>query len=338
MTKLKEIYQPIEKDLRRTAGIIESSFRKSENRSIVDMGKFLLESPGKRIRPALVILSAKATLADKSSACGKQLIKIASAIELIHMASLLHDDVIDHACFRHNKPTINSKWGKDVAITLGDYLYAVAFELISEEGNPDIIHCISCAAKAMCEGELIQVCERDNMDLLKERYIVIVKKKTASLFAASCRIGALVSNGSRPFYRALEGYGLNLGIAFQIVDDYLDLVGEEKRLGKKPGQDIGVGEMTLPVLNLLESVPAKKRKEIKTLLVSTKDKLALKKLKSQIFNSDAVHKTKKAVSFYIGKAREKLEALPSSKYKESLISLAGFIAERGFSNSPDCNP
>ena len=316
MALLKEIYRPIEKELNDVDTLIGSSFSKSESNSIVNIGEFLLENPGKKIRPVLVILSAKST---QSQVSGQKLTKIASAIELIHMASLLHDDVIDHSEVRHNKPTVNSKWGKDVAITLGDYLYAVAFELISECGNSDIIHCISSAAKTMCEGELIQVCERDNLDLLKERYIVIVKKKTASLFAASCQTGALISKSPEPLKKALKEYGMNFGIAFQIVDDYLDLVGEEKRLGKNPGQDIGLGEMTLPVLNLLGSMPANKRGTLKTLLASREDKEKLKEIKSMLFNSKASLKTKEAVSSYITLAQEKLNILPHSTYKESLI-------------------
>ena len=124
MRILKEIYKPIEKDLEKVSSLIDISIKKSDNHSIQYMGKFLLGSPGKRLRSALVILSAKAT---RPSASGEKLTKIASAIELIHMASLLHDDVIDHSSTRHHKPTVNSKWGKDVAIVLGDYLYSVAF-------------------------------------------------------------------------------------------------------------------------------------------------------------------------------------------------------------------
>jgi len=334
MIQLKNIYRPIEKDLKEVDNFIRFSFEKSENKSVVNMGGFLLESTGKRMRPALAILSAKAaSLNHRSPVATHQLVKIASAVELIHMASLLHDDVIDHSGIRHNRPTVNSKWGRDVAITLGDYLYSVAFEIISESGAPDIIRCISCATKTMCEGELIQVSERDNLDLLKERYIVIVKKKTASLFAASCQTGALISNSPRAFYGALKEYGLNFGIAFQIVDDYLDLTGEEKNLGKKPGQDIGVGEMTLPILNLLESAPENKRKDLKALLAAKRDKETLKEIRQVLFNSESAFKTKQAVSSYITFAQEKLNILPSSAYKESLISLADFIMEQGFNGS-----
>ena len=343
MTELKKVYQGIGKDLKKVNELIVESFKKSENQSIMKMGGFLMASPGKRIRPALAILSARASLTykpgltrslkERTQNLNRQLVRIASAIELIHIASLLHDDVIDHSRIRHNKPTINSKWGKDVAIVLGDYMYSVAFELISESGNPDIIHCVSCAVKEMSEGELIQVCERDNLDLLKKRYIIIVKKKTASLFAASCQIGALASNSPDFLRSALKEYGINLGIAFQIVDDYLDLVGEEENLGKKPGQDINIGEMTLPLLNLLESVPVTKRKALRILLTSKKDKETLRKIKEMLFDSGAVLKTKEVVTSYVNSATKKLDIFPDSEYKKGLISMAGFIMKRGFNDS-----
>ncbi|MFH1593838.1 MAG: polyprenyl synthetase family protein [Candidatus Omnitrophota bacterium] len=332
MNELKTIYEPIARELGKVNSLIRHPFRKSRPGSIYDLGTFLLASPGKRIRPALTILSAKATLNGEPTTVNHQLTRIAACVELIHMASLLHDDVIDHSHLRHNKPTINSTRGKDIAIALGDYLYSVAFELISECGNADIIHCVSCATKEMCEGELIQVCERENLDLLKERYIIIVKKKTASLFAASCQTGALISKGPLSFFNALKEYGINFGIAFQIVDDFLDLVGDEKSLGKKPGQDLNVGEMTLPVLNLLEAVPANERKDLRRLLSLRRDKKVLLKIRSTLFETDAARKTEDTVSHYLRRARKRLDILPDSTYKESLIALTGFLLKRGFGN------
>lgn len=327
---LRQIYQPIEKELKEIEEILAISLKESKNKSILEMCNFLLESPGKRIRPALVILSSKASLSGQRSTLSRQLPKIAAAMELIHMASLVHDDVIDHSHLRHNKSTINFKWGGDISIALGDYLFAKAFELISAYGNRDILQCISSATKTMCEGELLQVSERDNIDLLKERYIVIIKKKTAMFFAASCQAGALVSNSRKAFQMVLRGYGLNFGIAFQIVDDYLDIIGEEKKLGKAPGQDIGVGEMTLPILNLLQSVSEGERKQLKRLLALKNDKDALRRIKSRIFNRDIEVETKQTASFYTSLAKEKINKLSYSPYKEGLLNLADFIMERGF--------
>ena len=175
--RLKEIYQPIRQELTQVDEVIKTSLSEARNSSILKVNRFLLESGGKRMRPALVILSAKASNRKADSPVNKQLINIAASIELIHMASLIHDDVIDHSQRRHNNPTVNSRWGMDVSITLGDYLYSLAFELISNCGNTDILSCISSATKSMCEGELSQVVERDNLSLLKDRYLMIIKKR-----------------------------------------------------------------------------------------------------------------------------------------------------------------
>lgn len=337
--ELKNIYRPIERELKVIEEVLEASLKESKDQSILRMGSFLLDPPGKRIRPALVILSAKA-LSHKPPYCAKasegrqasshQLIKIASAFELIHIASLVHDDVIDHSLLRHNLPTVNSKWGQDVSIALGDYLYSVAFELISTCGNSEILECISSAAKAMCEGELQQVCQRDNLNLSREQYILIVKKKTASLFAACCRVGALISNPYESLQNALKEYGLNFGIAFQIIDDYLDLVGEGKTIGKTPGQDIRAGEITLPILNLWESIPCVERKELETLLAKRLDKEALQRIRERLIDSEAAVKTKEVASSFINLAKEKINILSYSPYKESLLNLADFIMARGF--------
>jgi len=317
--QLKEAYQPIKKELEAVEGVLASSLRESKNKSILRINNFLLSCPGKRLRPALVILSAKAGSGHKQGVAGGGLIKIASAIELIHMASLVHDDVIDHSKLRHNQPTIHSKWGEDVAIALGDYLYSKAFELIATSKNTDILSCISQATRLMCEGELIQVCERDNLQLLKERYIIIVKKKTANLFAASCQSGAIASGAREPVRGALREYGLNFGIAFQIIDDCLDLIAREEDLGKTPGADFKMGELTLPVLNLLSK--SKDKNRILSLLKNP-DSRAFEDLRQRFINSPAYLRTKDDVALYIHKAKNGLSSLNDSCFKQSLFILA----------------
>ena len=338
--QLKEIYRPIKKEIDEVENCLNTSLGQTKDSSTSEINRYLLESPGKRIRPALVILSAKAALSHKSRSSkisankdiDTQMIKIAAAMELIHMASLIHDDVIDHSELRHNKPTVYHKRGEDVAIVFGDYLHASASELVSTCNNTDVIQCISSAAKTMCEGELLQVCERDNLDLLKERYMVIIKKKTATLFATACQVGSLISNSQRSLQLALREYGLNFGIAFQITDDYLDLMGEEQKLGKKTGEDIKVGEITLPLLNLLESLPTDKQEELKALLTSEGNGKRLQKVKSRLFTSKAVLESKKATFSFINSAKENIKNLSYSPYKESLLELADFIVERGFND------
>jgi octaprenyl-diphosphate synthase len=325
-SRLKEIYRPIEKELKEVEEALQVALSRTKNQSILRINRFLLGKSGKKIRPALVILSAKAVSREYSPSVKSQLIKIASAIELIHNASLIHDDVIDHAVLRHNRPNINSKWGQDVSIAVGDYLYSKAFELVAFCNNMDILSCISQATRLMCEGELIQVCERDNISLLKERYLLIVKNKTASLFAASCQSGAAISNCQKPVQQAFKAYGSNIGIAFQITDDYLDLMGNPKDLGKSPGADFKMGEITLPVLNLLSQTRDKNR--LISLFKARDQQRAYMEIKQRFSDSQARHTTKEEIYSYIRKAKRALHGLEDSCFKQSLSDLAEYIVHR----------
>lgn len=331
--KLKEIYQPIKRELTNVEDLLRTSLTSTGYKSIFEIGEYLLNSGGKRIRPALVILSAKASAkhglkkssGKRRSGLSSKLTKVASAIELIHTASLIHDDVVDHSELRHNKPSINAKWGQDVSIALGDYLYSVGFDLIASCGDTDILSCISWATKSMCEGELVQVCKRDSIDLLKEKYILIIKKKTANLFAASCQTGAIASQSSWEIEKALKNYGLNFGIAFQIIDDCMDLIGYRGDLGKDPGTDLNMGEETLPVLNLLAESAPKERKSLVELLRSPDSKEALKEVRTRFLGSPSYIKTQKDIAGYIIKAKRSLIRLEESSFKDSLWGLADFI-------------
>lgn len=327
--QLQEIYQPIRKELRDVEDTIQASLSQAKNTSILKVNRFLLDSAGKRLRPALAILCAKAATILKPQASSHQLINVAASLELIHMASLIHDDVIDHSHKRHHNATVNSKWGEDTSIALGDYLHALAFKLLAACNNTDILSCISAATQAMCEGELIQVLERDNLALLKERYLLIIKKKTASLFAASCQAGALTSGVSRQIENALKEYGLNFGIAFQIIDDYRDLVAPEEELGKAPGQDIASGELTLPLLNLLASSNKTKRKGLEKQLAE-KDAGCLKRIREALINSKAKTYTRQITVQYINTAKKYLKPLGDSEYRKSLFDLADLILKRCF--------
>lgn len=328
------IYAPVEKELAAVAETIKTVLKNPRCQAISEISDFLLGIKGKRIRPALVLLSAKAisvgnmTKHKTVSIEYGQIVKAAAALELIHNASLIHDDVMDHAAWRHNQPTVNSQWGNDVSIALGNYLYSSAFELLSTGGNEAILQCVSSATRSMCEGELTQVCERDNFELLKKRYIVIIEKKTASLFAASCQTGAMVSNDRSAFHKALRDYGLNFGMAFQIVDDCLDLIGDEQVLGKTPGADFKAGELTLPILNLIKLGQVKDRKKIMALIRQKDKQQAFKEIKQRFINSSAHEKTRQDASEYVFKAKHSLRGLPESCFRQSLFSLADYITDR----------
>ncbi|MHC4707813.1 MAG: polyprenyl synthetase family protein [Planctomycetota bacterium] len=326
--KLEEIYEPIADDLESVERFLTLSIKESKNHSILTMSDYLLETSGKRIRPALVILSEKAASAGKNiSRSNNELVMIATAVELIHMASLTHDDVLDKAAMRRGKPSINAKWGDDISITLGDYIYSKALELIGKCKNPDVFACISEAIYVMCEGELTQVCQRNNLDLSENSYMVIAKKKTASLFAACCHAGTIIGNHNRVLQTALKEFGLNFGMAFQIMDDCKDIVCEEKMLGKRPGQDFIAGDVTLPFLTLRDIVSRDKRQELENLLQSKIDRDSLAKIRRMFINSGAADLTRKTALSYVDRAKQKLAELENSDYKRSLNHLADYITQ-----------
>ena len=325
---IEQIYQPIADDLERVERLLEVSVKKSKNQSVLAMSEALLESGGKRLRPALVIFSEKAASAGKK--CNRdydQLIRLATAMELIHLASLIHDDILDGATMRRSKPSINAKLGNAASIIFGDYIYSRAFELIGKCRNPDIFECICHAIYVMCEGELIQVCQRGDPDLSKDNYIAIVKKKTASLFAACCHAGTIIGNHSRIVQLTLKEFGLNFGIAFQIIDDCKDIIGKERILGKHPGQDVAAGDMTLPLLNLLEVTGPTERCEVKRILESATDKHSLEKIRKMFIGTNALASTQETALYYIGRAKQELNELKDSDYKRSLDYLTDYIAQ-----------
>ena len=329
--KLTEIYQPIAPEMEEMESVLTSSVRESSNRSILEISDFLLQSPGKRARPALVILCGKAVSAGNGDICDSNvLIKIATAVELIHMASLIHDDVLDKATMRHSRPSVNARWGNNISIAVGDYIYSKAFEIIAQCKNSDLFSCMSEAIHAMCEGELIHVFERNNFNLSQEDYIVVIKKKTASLFAASCHAGTIIGNHGQKNGTALKEYGLNFGIAFQLIDDCEDIISREKSLGKHPGQDVMAGDITLPLLTLMEVASESQCGELKRILAGTIDDAGLGKIRELFLNSKAVDLTHGTVSFYIEEAKNRLAGLKDSDYKRSLTKLADFITKRTF--------
>lgn len=331
--KLAQIYQPIEEDLTCVEGVLKNRLH-TQYASLCRLNDYVLSWGGKRLRPALVMLSAR-SLSEKPLNKEERnlLVLLGAAIELIHTASLIHDDIIDDSPLRRNKPAIHSRWGREAAIAFGDYVYAKAFELVASCDYPDVLSCVASAASAMCEGQLFQVLERDNLKLDKNDYLVIVKKKTARLMAACCRSAALIINKkAKTEQEALAGYGLNFGIAFQIVDDYMDIIGNET-LGKVTGQDIAMGELTLPLYDLLDSMETEEKEALKKLILNhTLSNKALSDIREKILNKKIFLKTKKKVESYIGRSKHNLGILKESSYKKSLFSLADYVVERGFAN------
>ncbi len=241
---LKEIVKPI---LPRLA-LVEDRLREISNEGegiLKESSQYVLSGGGKRLRAALVLYAASLKPCDMNAA-----VEVACAVELIHAATLVHDDIIDHAVIRRLKPTVNVEFGSEVAVLLGDFLYAKAFEIISSVGNAQVTELMARTTRAMCEGEIDQLKHRFRADLALEEYISFIERKTAALISACAESGAMLANLSLEEQKALSTYGLSMGIAFQIVDDLLDLMGIEKKIGKTLHTDLGNGKLTLPMILL----------------------------------------------------------------------------------------
>jgi geranylgeranyl pyrophosphate synthase len=286
----------------------------------------LRHSPGKRLRPALVLLAHRAVGAARNGhpVAPRDPVPIAAAMELIHMASLVHDDFIDAAPVRHHRSSVNARWGGPVSVALGDYLCAGAFELIAGCGDPRLFAHLGAALCAMCEGEMLQVISRGNFSVSERDCLAVVEKKTAALFAACCAAGA-ASAVPGTMEECLRQFGLQLGIAFQILDDCKDLLSDQTLLGKKPAQDLLAGDVTLPLLLFLEDTGHSAA--LTHLDSSIIDAKLLDRIKQDFRSSEASVRTEQQVRSHTDRARQVLEPLAESDAKRSLGLLADFIGE-----------
>ncbi|MCX6966408.1 MAG: polyprenyl synthetase family protein [Verrucomicrobia bacterium] len=232
-------------------GIVEERIRaqaRAFDPAVESYVAYACESSGKRLRPALTLLSAGAT-----GGIGEQHIDLAVIMELIHAATLVHDDIIDGADLRRNQPTANAKWGNTLSVLLGDCMFAHALKLSTQFNNGEIARHIAQASAEVCSGEIIQTQRRFDFDLSVADYFKIIEMKTAALFAAATELGAMLNESTPEAAAALHAYGLKLGTAYQIYDDCLDIAGEESKAGKSLGSDLSKGKLTLPVLLLLRN-------------------------------------------------------------------------------------
>ncbi len=279
---------------------------------------------GKQLRPALLLLTAKA--------CGgiqPAHPVLAAVVEMIHTATLIHDDILDEAEVRRHASTINAEWGNEAAVLLGDYLFTHAFHLASSLETAYACRLIGRATNLVCEGELQQIHHRGNLQLDEQSYYEIVRGKTAELTAVSCRLGAHYAGADAATSDALDRFGRDLGVAFQIADDVLDLCGDEEATGKTLGTDLEKQKLTLPVIRLLESVSPTEAAEIKELLEHTSLENS-ERLRSFIRSSDAVEEAWRSARGFVASARQELERLPDSEAKTILTKLATMVIRRSY--------
>lgn len=287
-------------------------------------GGYIIGSGGKRFRPLMLLLAAK-----YCNYRGEKHINLACIFEFIHTATLLHDDVLDHAKMRRGNSSVNSVWGNQTSVLVGDFLLSKAFSMLVEIGDIKIMKVVSNATTQVAEGEVMQTDKSSDANLTEEEYITIITKKTASLISAACQTGAILGGSSTKMENNFRNYGLHLGIAFQMVDDALDYVSDDQRFGKSMYKDLQEKKITLPLIHTLKKASAKDREKILKMLKS--DSLDEKKSSVVARLIDDYQ----GVTYVYSKARESLNAcvgylkeMDSSPVRDALMATANYAVER----------
>jgi octaprenyl-diphosphate synthase len=295
---------------------------KSELPSVNTLVKHVSRFRGKMLRPMLVLLSGQAsgTLTDAH-------VTIATVVEMVHMATLVHDDVLDEAELRRKGATINHLKGNEAAVLLGDYLISHSYHLCSSLDSQLASRTIARTTNEVCEGELLQIHHRNNIDLDEQTYLEIITRKTASLCATCCQLGATLAGASEKVVEQLETYGRSLGIAFQIQDDILDIVGEVETVGKTLGIDVEKGKMTLPMIHFLRTAPSEHRALLRSLL-SSRDPDKAERIRNLLLPTNSIQYAHDRARQLVDRAQGAIADLPDSEAKNVLETMAQFVISR----------
>lgn len=340
---LAEIYRPIRSQLQSSEALLVRELAPQRNRQHGLMGELtrhVARMTGKRLRPALALLGAGLACESRrgrnsaNHAGGSwvsRAIKLATSVEMIHTATLLHDDVIDGATLRRGLTTLNAKWGDTLSILSGDYLYSKAFCLLSELDHPKVLQLMSDTARLVCEGEVAQIQHQYDMNLTRSAYLKIIEWKTASLMGAAAAAGALLGGATDSQARRVGLFGTNFGLAFQILDDTEDLVGDQDAVGKSLGTDLALGQMTLPLLYLRDRAGPDLRAHLSAWFNGNGSRTCAQGQEQlRVLQDAAVRRRvpdycRRVANRFLSKARAALEAFPASPCRESLLALTQFV-------------
>jgi octaprenyl-diphosphate synthase len=321
---VKKIFNLIAKELMEVESEFERQAR-SNIQVIAYIGEYLRSSGGKRIRPALTILS---TYAAGGNGSLYNTIRMSAVMEFLHTATLVHDDIIDNAETRRNRPSVNNRFGNQTAVLMGDWLYMSAFETSLAERSLPILDILTAVTRKMTEGELIQLTQLGRVDISEEQYFDILQRKTSYLFSACCEIGAILGGADEEKQLALKNYGMYLGTAFQLVDDLLDFTSSDTILGKPVGADLLEGKVTLPLIYLLASEPSARDIVQQVMRDGHYQSVSRHSLLRILGQTDSLDRAFKKATDYAEAARKALDVLPQSAYSESLSALPVYILER----------
>jgi len=321
-TGVKEVFELLRDDL----AAIEREFGRgtvSNVRAITDIGEHLRAGGGKRIRPALLLLSSKLFPRDERSA-----VRLGGVVEIIHTATLVHDDIIDEARTRRGRPAANTQWGNSKCVLAGDWLYMQAFKIAVQERNFKILDVLIELTQQMVEGELLQM-EKLGKCITLDEHFDLIFRKTACLFSVSMRLGAILGQASEEQETRLGEYGRNLGLAFQIVDDVLDLTASEDVLGKPVASDLREGKVTMAVIHALQHCTPAERKLVETVLEERAfHTVQHDQILAMLNNYDSIEYAYTEAAKYAEAARKSVCSFPDSEVKRALLSILEFVVER----------
>ncbi|MBP9721919.1 MAG: polyprenyl synthetase family protein [Gammaproteobacteria bacterium] len=317
---LKELLQEV---IHKLDNIINDRLLDTECQLLIEISKYIFDSGGKRLRPLLLLLTAKLF-----SYQGENHIKLAAALEMIHTATLLHDDIIDNSAMRRNKTSAHLKWGTRNSIIAGDWLSTIAFGLAADTKNTQVIKSIPKMAKYMVQGELEQLRYKNTSDLSEEKYYKIIEAKTGLLFSIATELAACISNNTSEAIDQARLFGLHLGLAFQIQDDLLDYLGSSNIIGKNIGDDLLEGKLTLPMIYFKSRAPSKFKTVITKLRSHKFSGLDFQELKNNLHETAAIAESINQVIKQQNIALDYLAKLPNNKYSNYLVNLTSNIVIR----------
>ncbi|HRD73593.1 MAG TPA: polyprenyl synthetase family protein [Aquimonas sp.] len=289
---------------------------------INQIGEHIISAGGKRLRPMLVLLAARAL-----GYQGEAHIQAASIIEFIHTSTLLHDDVVDESDLRRGRKTANALWGNAASVLVGDFLYSRSFQLMVELDSMRIMQILADTTNAIAEGEVLQLLHVHNPDTDEAAYLRVIERKTAVLFAAATRLGAVLAGADAVVEQAMSEFGLALGFAFQIADDVLDYTADADTLGKNLGDDLAEGKATLPVIHCMNHCDSELRSRIAQ-AIETGDLQAMPEIVNAIHTHGSLDYSRKVAETYAARAAEALQTCPPSPYRDALLGLARYAMDR----------
>lgn len=306
---------------------VELSFREylsSRVPLIAKVGRHILSSGGKRIRPAILLLSSRL-----NGYGGERAARMASIVEFIHTATLLHDDVVDNANIRRGNPAANTLWGSEASVLVGDFLFSKSFFLMVDDGDLKILKILARATTQMAEGEILELVKTGDINITNHEYMDLITSKTAILISAASRIGAVLGKAPEAVEQALSDYGLYVGIAFQLVDDCLDYTATNEVLGKTVGTDLREGKVTLPLIISLRQAAGDERKRVRDIILSERiSEEDFREVQDFIHQYLGVETTLDIAKRYIKKAKRCLELVPECQERDALHYLADYIVQR----------